>query len=451
MERGQLTAGPPWPDLSRISAYVLTAVWILELANLLHPAVLLQAVGGAGLVVFVLMALARASRHIRVLFLAVAGSAVLIAIAQRDVAILGEGLRRALIFGAFMPSVLLLRATVEASARTHALRQGIGGLSEAGRVNWTLYGSHTLGAILNVGAMAILAPVVSQDQPDAKRALLAASSSRGVGIAVMWSPFFVAMGFVTHLVPGVQLWQVMLLGAGVAAVGLAVSHVMFTPELGWRAFRDSVARLRPLLLPTAVIVGSVLAATALADVSGPQAVALAVPVLCGAYLALAGWPAMKQAAARTFGSFSRLSDEIIIVTGATLLGVAIAGLPAVSALTPDEVPAFFTGLPLIAGVVALLTLSGLLGLHPMIGASVLVPVLAGGAFGVNDVVLVEAAVFAWGLSAIVAIWTLPVAVASTMFRVPVKVLGAGRNLAFAAIYAAGAIALLGAVNFVLTR
>lgn len=451
MGNAALTSERPWSGFSRLSAYVLTAVWVLELANLLHPAPLLQWLGGAGLVAFVLMALLRASRHIRVLFVAVAGAAVLIAITQRDAALLWEGLKRALIFGAFMPSVLLLRATVEASARTNALRQGVGDLSEAGRVNWTLYGSHTLGAILNVGAMAILAPVVSQDQPDAKRAVLAASSSRGVGTAVMWSPFFVAMGFVSHLVPGVQLWQVMLVGVGVAAIGLAISHFMFTPELDRRGFGDSVARLRPLLLPTAVIVGSVLAATALADVSGPQAVALAVPVLCGVYLSLAGWPSLKQAAVRTFASFSRLSDEIVIVTGATLLGTAIAQLPAVAALTPGGIPAIFSGLPLIAGVVALLTLSGLLGLHPMIGASVLVPVLAGGAFGVDHVVLVEAAVFAWGLSSAVAIWTLPVAVASTMFRVPVKALGAGRNLTFAVIYGAVAVAFLGAVNFALTR
>lgn len=449
MGSATLTPAPPRPDLSRFSAWVLTAVWVLELANLLRPAVPLQIAGGAGLIAFVMMALTRASRHIRVLFVVVTGAAALIALTQRDAGLLWEGLKRALIFGAFMPSVLLLRATVEASARTNALRQGVGGLSEAGRANWTLYGSHALGAILNVGAMAILAPVVSRDRGDAERAVLAASSSRGVGTAVMWSPFFVAMGFVSHLVPGVQLWQVMLLGVGVAAIGLALSHAMFTPDLGPGGFRDSVARLRPLLLPTSAIVGSVLAATALADVSGPQAVALAVPVLCGAYLSLAGWPAMRQAAQRTFASFSRLADEIVIVTGATLLGFAVAALPAVAALTPDEVPAALSGLPLIAGVVALLTLSGLLGLHPMIGASVLVPVLAGGAFGVNDVVLVEAAVFAWGLSAIVAIWTLPVAVASTMFRVPVKALGAGRNLTYAAVYAVCAVAFLGAVNFAL--
>lgn len=444
-----LTAPGSRRDAARLSAWVLTAVWALEIANLLRPAPLLQVLGGAGLVAFVLMALTRASRHIRVLFLAVAGAAVAIALAQRDAALLWEGLRRALIFGAFMPSVLLLRATVEASARTNALRQGVGGLGDAGRVNWTLYGSHALGAILNVGAMAILAPVVGRDRGDAERAVLAASSSRGVGTAVMWSPFFVAMGFVSHLVPGVQLWQVMLLGVGVAAIGLALAHALFTPELRWSAFRDSVARLRPLLLPTAAIVGSVLAVTAVADASGPQAVALAVPVLCGAYLSLAGWAAMRQAAVRTFSSFARLADEIVIVTGATLLGTAVAQLPAVAALTPEAIPAAFSGVPLIAGVVALLTLSGLAGLHPMIGASVLVPALSGGAFGVDDVVLVQAAVFAWGLSATVAIWTLPVAVASTMFRVPVKALGSGRNLVYAGAYAACTVAYLGAVNYAL--
>jgi hypothetical protein len=55
----------------------------------------------------------------------------------------------------------------------------------------------------------------------------------------------------------------------------------------------------------------------------------------------------------------------------------------------------------------------------MIGVSIFVPVFASGAFGISPPLLVAAAVFAWGLSASVAIWTLPVAVAATSFNVPV--------------------------------
>jgi hypothetical protein len=114
-------------------------------------------------------------------------------------------------------------------------------------------------------------------------------------------------------------------------------------------------------------------------------------------------------------------------------------------------PAFLTGLPLIAALTFALIGSGLLGLHPMIGATVLLPILDGGGFGVAPAVLVATAVFAWGLSATISIWSLPVAAASSLFQVPLRTLAAGRALTFAAVYVAGAVAYLGIANALLLR
>jgi hypothetical protein len=35
----------------------------------------------------------------------------------------------------------------------------------------------------------------------------------------MWSPFFVALAFISQLVPAVPLWQAMLAGSGIALIG----------------------------------------------------------------------------------------------------------------------------------------------------------------------------------------------------------------------------------------
>lgn len=436
-----------WPSAAaRASAGLLAAVWLLELSNLASPSRLLSALVMAGLLAFVLLALLRASVHIRVLFAGVGGLAASIAAMKSEPALLVAGLERALVFGAFLPSVLLLRATVENSPRIASLREGVEALDGQARENWMVCGSHALGSVLNVGTMGILAPVLGRDTSASDRVALAAASVRGVGTAVMWSPFFVSLGFVSHLVPSVKLWEVMALGAGLALAGLALSGRMFTPNLGVAGFLASTGRLLPLVVPTVVIVGTILAVATALSLSGPAAVAAGVPLLCAAYLAFAGRARAARVARDTLRSFGRLADEMIIIVGATVLGTVIARIPEAAAIAGTLTPSFLSGASLIITLMLLLIAGGLAGLHPMIGATILLPILAGGAFGVRDVVLVETAVFAWGLSATVSIWTLPVAVASSMFGVPLRALATGRPLRFAALYVVVAAAYLSIAN-----
>jgi hypothetical protein len=442
---------PRVSSLAHVSGWLLAAVWLLELIHLVHPAPVLSALGLVGLLAFVVLALLRASPHIRILFAAVTAAAGLIAAAKGDLALLLGGLERARIFGAFLPSVLLLRATAEQSPRVAHLRGGLAALDERARESWMVSGSHVLGAVLNVGAMGVMAPMLAPDTPAARRARLAAASARGVGTAVMWSPFFVALGFISHLVPSVPLWQAMALGAGIALIGLAISYALFTRGLGLAGLRASTGQLRPLLGPMGVVVAAVLLAADQLSLSGPAAVGLSLPILCGAYLAVLGRAAARQVAQRTLRSFGQLADELLIVVGATVLGAVIAGLHEVSDAARSVTPAFLTGLPLIAALTLALIGSGLLGLHPMIGATVLLPILDGGGFGVAPAVLVSTAVFAWGLSATISIWSLPVAAASSLFQVPLRTLAAGRALTFAAVYVAGAVAYLGIANALLLR
>ncbi|MEO8079384.1 MAG: hypothetical protein ABI641_02565 [Caldimonas sp.] len=437
--------------VARFSGWLLAVVWLLELVHLAYRGPLLSALGLSGLLLFVALALLRASPRIRILFAAVIGAAVSIAAIKGDFSMLLAGLERARIFGAFLPSVLLLRATAEHSPRVATLRGGIASLDRGGRENWMVSGSHALGAVLNVGAMGVMAPMLAPDTPAAERESLAAASARGVGTAVMWSPFFVSLGFVSHLVPTVPLWQAMALGAGTAVIGLAISYRMFTPGLGAAGFLASTGELRPLLGPMLAVVAAVLAVASSLALSGPAAVGLGVPFLCAAYLAFSREVPARRVMRNALDSFGRLADELIIVVGATVLGTVLGQLREVSALAASITPAVVSGVPLIAALVLVLVAGGLVGLHPMIGATVLVPLLAGGAFGVSPVVLVAAAVFAWGLSSTISIWSLPVAAASSIFRVPLRALSAGRPLRFAALYAVAAIAYLGAANALITR
>lgn len=441
MGHAQLSA-----PLARVSAWVLLLVWLAELGALAGGGKIVSGIAAAGLAVFVLFALVRASRHIRMLFALIAGIATLLAFWAGEPGLLARGFERAQIFGAFFPAVLFLRATAEVSPRLPQLQQGVEQLSPVQARGWTLYGAHGLGSVLNVGAMAVLAPVVSRGSDDARRLQLAQAAAHGVGSAIMWSPLFIAMAFTSQLVPQAALWQAILIGSGTGALGLLLSHRMFMPDLRIRALVAALGQLRPLWAPMAVMVGGVVACTMLFAFSGLQAVAVVLPALCVIYLAVRGREAARDAWERAFASFGRLADELLIVVGAMLLGAVVGALPPVVALAQGMSPSALTGAPLVVAMVVILVALGQAGLHPMIGVSIFVPVFASGAFGISPPLLVAAAVFAWGLSASVAIWTLPVAVAATSFNVPVARLYSRAAIRYLLLVGAIGLAYLAVVN-----
>lgn len=434
------------PLKQRISALLLCTVWVAEAVRVFLPLPLLAGLGAACLGGFAVLAWLRASRHIQVLFAVAIGASALMAWSQGSAAALASGFQRAVIFGAFMPSVLLLRATVEASPRIERVHADLGRLGPAAAQNWTLYGSHALGAVLNVGASAILAPIVTRGVDERQRAALAASAARGVALGAMWSPFFLSVAFTSQLAPHVPMWQIVLIGIAAALVGFALSQAVWTPRLGLAEYRASVGQLAPLALPTAVIVGSVIGASVVFHWSGLQSVVLVVPLLCAGYLARLGPSGAGLTARRAFASVGRVADELLIVVGGAVLGAAVGALPAVRELGASLTPAMISGPAVIAAIVVILVIVGQMGLHPIVGSSVLVPIVAVGDFGVADVVAVCTAIFAWGLNGTLSIWSLPMAMSASSFGVSVGRMVSGRSLAYVLAFGASGVALLSAIN-----
>lgn len=430
----------------RIAALLLCAVWATEIVRMLHPFPFLAGVGAACLGAFTLIAWLRSSRHIQVLLAVALTISAAMAWSAGSATALADGFARAVVFGAFMPSVLLLRATVESSPRIERVHADLGRMDHAQAQNWTLYGSHALGAVLNVGAAAILAPLVTRGADERRRAELAASSARGVAIGAMWSPFFLSVAFTTQLAPHVPMWQVVGIGIATALLGFAASQAFITPGLRWRAFRESVAGLAPLAAPSAVIVGAVVGASIAFHWSGLQAVVLVVPLLCAAYLARLGPLGTGLVARRAFASLGRVADELVIVVGGTVLGAVVGSMPAVRELGASLTPQMISGPGVIAAMVAIMVLLGNLGLHPIVASSVMVPVVVVGDFGVTDLVAVSTAVFAWGLNGGLSIWSLPMAMSAAYFGVPTPRLISRRGLLYVFVLGVAGVLLLSAVN-----
>jgi hypothetical protein len=126
---------------------------------------------------------------------------------------------------------------------------------------------------------------------------------------------------------------------------VVLSHLMFTRELGVPSFAAACG-------------GSAAGAADRSDgrsVVGVHA-ALALPGCrqwrwccrcCAAPTCCAGGAAIRDTARRTLASFGRLADELLIVVGATVLGVVIGAAPQVRELAAGMTPALISGAPLL--------------------------------------------------------------------------------------------------------
>jgi hypothetical protein len=426
-------------------------VWGLVVLDLLLeiPAVRMLAV--ACLVAFLLCAVPRASVHIRLLFVLGAGAAVWSLLVAHDWAPVRRGLEAGIIMGAFFPTIMLLRASADESPLIRATRERLEGFGERQQEVWVQAVAHVLGSFLMIGGYLIARAALPAEMPEPRRARVAEAAVVGIGLAVCWSPFFVAGAIASQLVPTVSAWQLVALGLGVSAGGWALSLVLLYRGLGAGALAASLRGVATFAIPSAVLVTVVIAVSVATRYRSLEAVVLVVPPICLAYLATLGWSATTRALGRVPVALARLSDELIVFTSAMCVGAVVGGSGAGRGVS--QVLGGLAGVPLllIAAEVALIAGLGLAGLHPMITVTLLFPFLVEAHQRLADVVVAYIVVFGWALSSLSAIWTLPVASAATTFNVPVGRLAFGRNLRFALAFGVlGCLALAG-VNRLLTN
>ena len=425
------------------------ALWALVVADLALHSTPLRRFAELVLLALVVLAMLRASRHIRILATVLAAGTALAAWRAGDLGVVERGLRAALPIGAFLPVVALVRATVHASPTVPAIRERVGAMTDGERRVWMTAGAQLLGSILTLGYVSVMRPLLPERLSPEERTRLAESGIRGLGLACAWSPFFVASAVAAQLVPGVSAWKIVALGGALSLVGWAIAHRMFDPGVDVATFARALRRLGPIVAPTCALVGAVVATSAATGWNVLQSVVVIVPLACFGWFALRARRAAAAALRGVPAAAGRMSDEVLIFTASTVFGATLAGAALPDALT-DRIAAIAAYPSIVIAVVVLVVLGlGIAGLHPMVSASVIVPTCVALHLPIAEVVLAQTVVLSWALSSTVAAWTLPVVVTSSVFEVPVGRLAFGPNLRFIAVYGTVAVALLGAFNALL--
>ncbi|MBV6633494.1 MAG: hypothetical protein KI792_10750 [Alphaproteobacteria bacterium] len=415
----------------------------------------LRPIGGAGLLILTALAMPMAGRSALLVGTLAAGFCLAILLTGgAGVESLIDGLARALLFAGFLPALYLLRATADRQSRVRLSRRRLAALPAGRRADGITLGSHGFGAVLNTGSFPIMSAVVPADADLQERRRFGLAALRGMNLAPLWSPFFVAMALASSYLPDTALIQIAPVGLVIAALSLTVSITLFGRVKGFHwGWLDGLKALVPVAGLLASLGAAVVATSTLTPLSTLEVIVLAVPPLCMA-LMMGRTGGARLVLTQTYKRMGSGFDDLIIVVAAMTLAAMAAELTFAGDIIRDHIGS--QPVPLaILGLILLCALPSLLGLHPMIPTAVMLAAMTAegpsiGLAPLNDLVLMGAALTAWSAGTMCSVSSLSVAVCAGLFRVPAWRLMASPNLAFAGLVILIATAVLSAVQFLLS-
>ena len=437
--------------MSRIGRYaraehILILAWVLVLVRLAQPELAPAPAGAVLMAAYIVLSLPRLRRRTQVLCAILALMATGLAVVSQSWRLVLPALDSATIFGAFFGTIMVLRATADRRPETTHTRTMFQRLSADQQSSAFLIGAHLIGALLVVGAMAVLAPIQDRDASDGERRAAAESSLRGMCLAPLWSPFWIAMAVAYQYLPAVPLWHILAVGIPMAAGGLILSHLMFARGLGLALLWRAVKGLAPIAPPVALCALAITLLTSFTDLSTLESVVVCTPILCAAALLATGRSALTAALGGVYRGMGSVTDEVVLVTVALVLGRVLE-----RTLSDAGVTGWIGGfdLPpesLIAITVVVMTAAALAGIHQLVSITVMLVLLVPLSAGLADVLLMEAALLGWAFASMIGISAVSVASAGTMFRVPMEQLSFGANFKYVVAFGVAATACLMAAN-----
>lgn len=266
----------------------------------------------------------------------------------------------------------------------------------AGGIFRTWLGVHFLGTILNLSTVFMVGDRLARQRPLNMPQFLALN--RGLSSAALWSPFFASMGVVMALVPNMNYLAIATLG-----FPLAMLAGLFTAlELGQRFDLSETAGFS--LAPSSLFmpVGMAMLVMVFHFVITPElSIVSIITFLLPLVALLTNLPAGLQWSLQRFTRHAlerlpTMRGEISLFLAAGVLTLGLSTL--VSAATHDSWSLFAQFGAFQASVSFLaITLSGLLGLHPIIGVSVLASMLS--LEGDEQTLFAFVALTAWSMGA----------------------------------------------------
>lgn len=411
--------------LRRAVAPAFLAIWALVAAGVAlrwHGALDLALLAA---IPFAIATFAAAPVAPRVVIVVVLGASLALAFGYSVPAAARRGAESGLLAAAFLATLQMLRIALETSPTIHVERAELEALDDRRLHDACLARAYLLASVLAAGALAVLGPLLAPDALPERRRAFAESALQGVALAVLWSPFFVAMAVCTRLVPGPSLASVMASGLAMALAGIVMSHLAF----GRRGGPYPFASLKRTAAQAVLFAGGIVVANQLFGLGNLEAIVLGVPLVAVALarreLQAGPRPLMRRWAI----SLEAICVESLIVLAALMLGEVIGALIAGGIITLPSGIASAPPYALVAVPSFVMVSLAVIGLHPIVSGSALLPLLAS-LGSLHGLVVIGSVLVGWMLCVVLSVFVVPVMFAAAVFRTRSRDLVLGRNLVF---------------------
>jgi hypothetical protein len=228
----------------------------------------------------------------------------------------------------------------------------------------TLVGTHLFSSVINLSALMIVMERLHRNQPISRQ--LAAPLSRAFSAAAFWSPFFAAMGVALIYAPGASMPLLVLQGAPLAILALALTFLefFFGDVERLRNYRGYPMHFSALWIPVMLVAGVLAVRFWRPDVSVLLAVAGSSLLLTVMVRALRDSATAKDALIEHVTSgLPRMSGELALFLSA---GVLATGLGSLFISFDGQIPIWEFSFSLASLLLCTIVLLAIAGIHPVI-------------------------------------------------------------------------------------
>lgn len=428
-----------------IAASLLAALWLLQEFIIVGPAIeLLGPLSVMVLAAYFVVGFRVARMAVRV----VAALALLLAggLALRfDITgSLLDGARSAVLFIAFLSTMQMLKVSLELRPGLERIRQENEALGDREQHDAMLMRSWLMASIFAAGTLALVAPLAGPDRDAAGRRRLGQSALQGVGLALLWSPFFVAMAVCLKLSTGITLGGALANGLMMAFIGLSISHLAF----GGKLRLASILPIWRVLAATVAMALIVIVLNLSLGLGNSEAIVASVPLVALMMSRHALRVSAGLVVRRWHKALESIAAEALLVSASLVLGEVVKDLLAQGVIAMPAGMMNWPELLLIVLPALVMAALSVAGFHPIIGASLLFP-LQSALPVLHPLVAAGSVLTGWMLAVLLSTFAVPVMFAATMFRVPARDLVMGAGMRFSLMFSPAAWLYLWGLNQVL--
>ncbi|SME90341.1 hypothetical protein SAMN06265365_101300 [Tistlia consotensis] len=355
------------------------------------------------------------------------------------------GLDRAAAFAAFLGCLYALRGIVQASPALPTVQSAFVAFRPTARRGALQLLGLLFSVPLAIGAISIIAPLVAKEEDPAIREDIATWALRGVGLAVLFSPFTVCMGIVvSSLGSALPMAWLLIVGFATALLLAAIPHALGQCRLPRSLPRAFWVALWRVLAPVVLLIVANMTLVFAGGLTPVRAAILLVPLVGLAVTLRRDRAAQRQTAETILAAWRRFDAEIAIFVGSLVFAGVVTTIPEVREPVARLTELLGPG-ALIGATVLGIAVMASVGVHMVVTATILLTVFAPFMPDTPHLVLLGlAGLMGWAFGAMAAAGSLSFVAAVNILGVRARRLAFGPNLRFmaAAMLALGLVGLL---------